>query len=427
MAKKKTTTTPTTPTPVAATPVAAPVLAVVPAPAVSPAPLPKPSFRDLDPVEQGGRTARAGFDFQDHVAAGKCLDMLLGGGPTEVWCEAEDDIVLVWHIQSVEWFEFVQVKSSDLGQAWTVAELCRPGPSRNGTGPGKCILEKSLAHDRGQEPCRFRVVTCWQPDTILAALKTEIDNPARSPSSADIAAVATAITTSFAKKPTAHLPVSPNGNGIAFWAERTVWECRATTPDVRNENLLKLERVLDTAGQYLAPDQRQELYDRLFRRVQDASLACGRTEKPAKRLVVTELRTWLLGQAHAILHPTQAGTSTALENKLVAAGVDTTSVEVAKEQRRRYLRDARQAKYLSVDDRDFVEGEILARLHRLKTRLDAGELADDGLQFHSRCQQEIMALRDTLSCDPKPPEGTLYGCMYDVMNRCLHRLVRASA
>jgi len=255
----------------------------------------------------------------------------------------------------------------------------------------------------------------------------EIDNPARSASPADIAAVATAISTAFTKKSTVVLPASPNGNGITFWVERTVWECRATTPDVRNENLLKLERVLDTAGQFLAPDQRQELYDRLFRRVQDASLACGRIAKPAKRLVVTELRAWMLGQAHAILHPVQAGTSTALEDKLVAAGVDATSVEVAKEQRRWYLRYARQAKYLSVDDRDFVEGEILARLHRLKTRLDAGELTDDGRQFHSRCQQEILALRETLSCDPKPPEGTLYGCMYDVMNRCLHRLVGASA
>ena len=141
---------------------------------------------------------------------------------------------------------------------------------------------------------------------------------------------------------------------------------------------------------------------------------------------MTESRTWLLGQAHVILHPVQAGTSTALEDKLAAAGVDATSIEVAKEHRRRYLRDARQAKYLSVDDRDFVEGEILARLHRLKTRLDAAELVDNGLQFHSRCQQEILALRETLSCDPKPPEGTLYGCMYDVMNRCLHRLVRPS-
>src|SRR4051812_28736710 len=65
-------------------------------------PLPKPTYRDLDPLEEGGPIARKGFAYQDHVAAGKCLDMLLTDGPSEVWCEAEDDIVLVWLIQGVE-------------------------------------------------------------------------------------------------------------------------------------------------------------------------------------------------------------------------------------------------------------------------------------------------------------------------------------
>src|SRR5687768_9776176 len=91
---------------------------------------PKPSYRDLDPLEEGGPVARRGFAYQDHVAAGKCLDMLLDGGPTEVWCEAEDDIVLVWMIQCEEWFEFVQVKSNELDQLWTVAKLCEKEPGR---------------------------------------------------------------------------------------------------------------------------------------------------------------------------------------------------------------------------------------------------------------------------------------------------------
>src|SRR4051794_18443035 len=77
----------------------------------------KVSFRDLDPIEQGGRAARDGFDYQDNVAVAKCLAMILDGGPIEVWCEAEDDIVQVWLNEQEEWFEFVQVKSNDLGQA----------------------------------------------------------------------------------------------------------------------------------------------------------------------------------------------------------------------------------------------------------------------------------------------------------------------
>ena len=94
----------------------------------------KGSFRDLDPLEQGGRVARDGFAYQDHVASGKCLDMLLGGGPVEVWCEAEDDIVQVWLTDTEEWFEFVQVKGNDLGQAWTVSKLCDRESARGGQG-----------------------------------------------------------------------------------------------------------------------------------------------------------------------------------------------------------------------------------------------------------------------------------------------------
>src|SRR4051794_159188 len=102
----------------------------------------KRSFRDLDPVEQGGRVARVGFEYQDHVAGSKCLDMLLGGGPSEVWCEAEDDIVLVWVLNGEEWFEFVQVKAGDLGQAWTVAKLCEREAAKDGKGAGRSIVEK---------------------------------------------------------------------------------------------------------------------------------------------------------------------------------------------------------------------------------------------------------------------------------------------
>lgn len=379
----------------------------------------KRSFRNLDPVEQGGRVARDGFDYQDHVAAGKCLDMLLGGGPAEVWCEAEDDIVLVWVIAGEEWFEFVQVKGTDLGQAWTVAKLCEQEPTRGG-GKGRCIAEKSLAHDRADEKCRFRVVTRWNPDPTLAALAAEFGSPARAANAAGIQAAAQAVE---AKIGTC---TSPNNNGLRFWAEMTVWEVRATTQDVRNENLLKLERVLEVGGKLLDADQRIRLYDQLYLRVQDASLACGRTQKEAKRLRQADLLTWLLAQANAILHPTPAGTSANLERKLTAAQVAAPSVEAAKDQRHRYLREVRQPKYLSLDGRELVEGEALARLHHLKTRLDAGELIDDGRQFLSRCHQELLALRDTLAVAPKPPDSFLLGYLYEVMNRCQHDLLRAA-
>lgn len=401
--------------------------------AAKPAKKKKVSFRDLDPVEQGGRVARDGFDFQDHIAAGKCLDMLLGGGPVEVWCEAEDDIVQVWVVAGEEWYEFVQVKGNDLGQAWSVAELCKRDPAKPavpavGTtpakpakGPGKCIAERSLAHDRADEKCRFRVVTRWKPDGVLSPLAAPFGSDARKNNAAGIVACGAAIEAKIGAC------VSPKGNGLAFWAEMTAWEVKATTQDVRNENLLNLERVLEANGLLLDSDQRQRLYDRLYLRVQDASLACGINQKDAKRLKKADLLTWLTAQANDILHPKPAGTSAALERKLTEAQVPAASVEAAKEQRRRYLQEVRNPKFLSLEDRDGVEDQAFARLHRLKTQLDAGLFTDDGRQFLDRCQKMLLDLRDSLTSDPKPPDSFMLGYLYDVMNRCRHELVRASA
>lgn len=381
----------------------------------------KGSYRDLDPMEQGGRVARDGFDYQDHIAAGKCLDMLLGGGPVEVWCEAEDDIVQVWLVGTEEWFEFVQVKGNDLGQAWTVPKLCEREAAKDGNGPGRCIAEKSLAHDRADEKCRFRVVTRWKPDDTLSPLSAEFGTAARAVNEDGISKAGKAIEARIGAC------TSPNGKGLDFWAEMTAWEVRATTQDVRNDNLLKLERVLQAGGPILDLEQRERLYDRLFLRVQDASIACGRTQKDAKRLKRADLLNWLKAQADAILHPVPTGTSATLERKLTAAQVPGTSVEAAKQQRRRYLQEVRTPKFLSLEGRDEVEAQALARLHRLKTQLDAGDFADNGVQFLNRCQQVLLDLRDTLGVTPQPSDWIMLGYLYDVMNRCQHELVRASA
>jgi hypothetical protein len=73
------------------------------------------SIRDLPPLETGGVIARNGFNLQDHVAAGYCIDMLAPDSQLkEVWCERQDDITLLWSDGTVE---FVQVKSTDTN--WT--------------------------------------------------------------------------------------------------------------------------------------------------------------------------------------------------------------------------------------------------------------------------------------------------------------------
>ncbi|WP_439370882.1 dsDNA nuclease domain-containing protein [Bradyrhizobium sp. DASA03120] len=54
-----------------------------------------PSIFDLVPLEHGGPIARAGFLYQDHVAAKYCIEMLLDPALEQVWCETLDDITLI--------------------------------------------------------------------------------------------------------------------------------------------------------------------------------------------------------------------------------------------------------------------------------------------------------------------------------------------
>lgn len=383
----------------------------------------KPSYRDLDPLEQGGPIARKGFAYQDHVAAGKSLDMLLDDGPSEVCCEAEDDIVLVWLIQGEEWFEFVQVKSNELDQLWTVAKLCEKEAAKDDKGPGACIVEKSLAHDRGDGKCRFRFVTCREPHSDLAVLKLPFDDAARTRPDSGLTEVIAAVGSRVAGFKSA------NGNRAEFWVRMTVWEYKASITDIEHENLIKIDRILHQENAFLAPDQKKELYAKLLQKVYDASLACGRTQKDRKRIKAADLKTWLLQQVAEMERPASAGRSDVLEGKLKDAGYkpDADEIATAKEQRREYRMEVLRPRFLDVGDRAVVDSEVQARLCRLKAQLDAGEFSDDGVQFHSRCLKELEALRDTLATQRKPLVGLMYGLMYDIMNRCQHRLVRASA
>jgi hypothetical protein len=130
-----------------------------------------------------------------------------------------------------------------------------------------------------------------------------------------------------------------------------------------------------------------------------------------------------------MMRPASAGRSDVLEAKLKNAGYKpgADEIEMAKEQRREYRRTVLQSGFLDVSDRAVIESEVQARLSRLKAQLDAGEFSDSGVQFHSRCLRELEALQGTIGTRKKPLVGLLYGLMYEIMNRCQHRFMRASA
>jgi Cap4-like dsDNA endonuclease family protein len=132
-----------------------------------------PPIRTLAPLEKGGVIARKGFNFQDHVAVAFCLEMLTNPALIEVWCETQDDMTLISQKSGHEAVEFVQVKSHEFDQLWTIAKLCEKKINE------RSILEKSLAQDRCQEECYFRIVTVRDVRSELKILTYPFDSPLR--------------------------------------------------------------------------------------------------------------------------------------------------------------------------------------------------------------------------------------------------------
>ncbi len=376
------------------------------------------SIRDLPPIELGGIQNRKGLAFQDHVAAGFCLDMLADVTLIEVWCEHLDDITLIFQLADGVCVEFVQVKGNELDQLWTVAKVCEREKKEGGV--NQCILERSLAQDRCRERCRFRMVTARPVKNELKMLALPYDAPDRINGKIAFDKLHELL------KPKVGAFRSANDHDYTFWTANLYWDERHDETAVRNANLLNLNRILDTKGLSLAPDQANELYTNLLMKVWDASRADPRVAPALKRIKRTDFDNWLTNTANNAGLPS-AGATHELERKMVRAGLPRDVICTAIDQTRIYRGEQLRPKYLELDDQRMIQGEVQAILQVLKSQLDNGTLPDDGVQFHGLCLAELDRLRNELPLNPKPSVAFLQGCMYNVTGRCLHRFRRITA
>jgi hypothetical protein len=408
----------------------------------SPAADDPPSVQDLVPDEPGGEEARRGFVFQDHVAAGFYLEMAEDGSLTTVWCEADDDVTLVWEVPQGEGagdavsgsdpcllaaasceVEFVQVKGNEYDQLWSPSLLCRL-TSRNGRQQAaSSILEKSLSRDRYREPSRFRLVTIRPVHSVLALLEFPFDHALRQPSSREYQALEAEIP----DRVKTHR--SPKGHTWAYWVARTRWDVRHSEEAVRNQNLLRLERVLRARRGFLAPDQREVIYERLVRRAFEAAVARRHRDPHRKRMRRDELLALLRQLVEEALRAGVSDEIPPLERKLGSAQLSPETVGHAKEARRRYLRARRTSPYYAGPSRaqaERVEAEVGSRLHMLWARFEGGAIDESPAAFHARCLEELVAIRAECSPEDAPTLVLLQGMMYDRVQRCLLRFDRVA-
>lgn len=367
-----------------------------------------PSIHDLPPLEQGGPIARTGFMYQDHVAARFCIEMLRNPTLIDVWCETLDDITLLWSAPGGGLtVEFVQVKSSDHGQMWSIALICADG--------NKSLVARSLAQHRCHEPCCFRIVTRVGVNLDLRVLLLEREHKDRhvaNPSVRELHADVEKRLGGFC---------SAAGWSASAWIGNTLWDVSESEDAIRARNLLELERWLEASGEPLFIDQRGELYNHILASVMRASALTHKDADKKKFLrgpygasVMSEVGR-LKGQA-----PTKAGQI--LTGKMETAKLDTSAVQNAETLRLAYRRRTITPKYQQEEDYKEAEMELTAVLQGLVARLDAGLIDMNGAAFHAKCLDAAQGVRTQF---PNVDLRFLFGSMYSMADRCRHRFVRA--
>ena len=380
-----------------------------------------PSIHQLRPRESGGPPARRGFSYQDHVAVAFFLEMLNDEALGAVWCESHDDITLIRSTGERETVEFVQVKFDIHREAWTVSKICAHDGAlltNDGEVRPSSVLEKSLAQERCDEPCSFRLVSSGPLKPTLKALECPLGHALRDGDSAFEQLVAEIVRAATR----ARVFQSEQGSTADSWVRRVRWDVRESEVAVQNANYRDLDRYVAQHNAFLPPDAREELYRSLLVRAMEAGDAPFDPDPAVKKQQRLALLEFVRQKIQHAQHPAQRGDPHPLSRKLEEAGLPHATIATAHELRLRYRESVLADDVLHRRHRPIIEAEVQGRLNELLSAWFAGAFTDTPLQFHHRCLSELRLLRDAL---PIPvPASILQGLMYDITARCQHRFTK---
>lgn len=374
-----------------------------------------PSIDAAAPFEEGGPNARTGFNYQDEIAVGFVLEMLANPQLVKIHFETHDDLVLVWDFGAHPRIaEFVQVKASEEDKLWSVADLC----FRKKKAVGASIFEKSLDRDRHDETARFRIVTLRPVVSDLKPLTYERGHEARALSCDEMVALKSDIET--------RMPgvLSNRGHGAGYWLDNCIWDERHDAPTVKENNKVRLLKIMMATGQPLLWEQLDLLLDELRRLVKLAGDAKWKPDKDKKILT----REAFLSMWDACLAKLKEGASQRSGGKLAAkmndATLTGTVVEMAIDMRLDYARFARTARYMQPEEAEQLQGRVKSEVQTLSAKRAAGTIDLDGPAFHALCIERMDEINNALPPDQGDRSAFLKGCMYDIADRCLLRFDR---
>jgi len=171
-------------------------------------------------------------------------------------------------------------------------------------------------------------------------------------------------------------------------------------------------------------DRVESIYDKLLFKVNQAALVRHTVDPSAKKLRREAMIAWLKEEIARAEHPISLGSGAVLKAKMKDAGIEDDLIANAVEMRLQYRIDALTPQYQELGNRRVVDRRVAGVLHLLLVKLDAGQIAATGVEFHAACLERLSELPDTMQSFPKPSVEFLFGCMYNITDRCGHRFRR---
>ncbi|MDR5903590.1 dsDNA nuclease domain-containing protein [Halomonas icarae] len=368
------------------------------------------------PVEEGGPTARTGFNYQDEIAVSFLLDMLENSAIEKIHCETHDDVIVVRTDEesSGRVAEFIQVKAGEPDKLWSVADLCKRKKGK----PGTSIFETSLARDRHLEKARFRIVTLRDVNSVIRLLTYQDNAPARHQDAAERKEII--------KKIQQKCPgfKSEKGNGADYWVDHCLWEVRHSEKSVKQHNELRIIQISFRDNRPLLPEQAEKLLVELRQKAKTAGDAKWSSERHLKIFSRAELRQWWERRLEEVVNGVSAPSGGKLRGKMEEAALPPDLVELAVDLRRRYAASFRTSRYMKADLGEELQGLVQAEVISLKAEYVAGNLNLDAPGFHALCLSRLDEVNAAHKLDNKDHSVFLKGCMYDISDRCMLRFVR---
>jgi hypothetical protein len=369
-----------------------------------------PSIDDLPPAEQGGPTARTGFNYQDEITVSFFLEMLADDSIEKVHCETHDDLVVKRVSATVEFAEYVQVKGAEPDKLWSLADLC--------ASPGGSLFEKSLSRDGCKESSRFRVITLRPVTSELKVLTYPCYGVGREPNCQAHAKLSAGLKERFPDLR------SPKGNGPDFWVEHCLWDERHDETSIRNNNLVVILTLSARQGLPLLPEQANMVADGLRQWAWDAGRAKWIPDRALKIITRSALKAWWDNRLHEIVNGAASPSGGKLAGKMQEAQLEADQLNMALDLRRDYAGLIRTPRYMDEIDVQSLQRRVKSELASLRGRHVAGQLNIDPPAFHALCLERMDALNSERPQGAEDRSAFLKGCMYDITDRCLHRFTR---